>query len=159
LIKSVGSTSSVPIECDLLNDITLAQLTMAESRPQPVSHRLATANVNKTRGVLSCDGSVIDLGWNQEPDHDGKPWVEGMHNEDVWALVRRFNKVNTMLKTSHSVSHTNTSEAIFELKQANAVPFGGLDLVVAEESQCTPNKLRSEMERLYMGMVGERWES
>ncbi|RBQ96573.1 hypothetical protein VDGD_20219 [Verticillium dahliae] len=109
---------------------------MAHRETQTYSHSLAKADVLAvTAAAPSDDGSVLDLGWNQKPEHDAKPWIKGMHNEDVWVLVRRLNK------------------EVYELKKTDHVPYGGLDLVVARDSECSPNKLRSEVERLYMGMT------
>jgi hypothetical protein len=36
---------------------------------------------------------VIDLGWNEPKEHVAAPLVGGLSNEDLWLLVRRFNKV------------------------------------------------------------------
>jgi hypothetical protein len=36
---------------------------------------------------------VVDLGWNEPKELVAKPLVGGMANEDLWLLVRRFNKV------------------------------------------------------------------
>lgn len=36
---------------------------------------------------------VVDLGWNEPKEHVAKPLVGGLSNEDLWLLVRRFNKV------------------------------------------------------------------
>ncbi|KAM0502530.1 hypothetical protein ACHAP6_000563 [Verticillium nonalfalfae] len=109
---------------------------MAHRETQTYSHSLAKADVLAvTAAAPSDDGSVFDLGWNQKPEHDAKPWIKGMHNEDVWVLVRRLNK------------------EVYELKKTDHIPYGGLDLVVARDSECSPNKLRSEVERLYMGMT------
>ncbi|EEY18693.1 conserved hypothetical protein [Verticillium alfalfae VaMs.102] len=101
---------------------------MAHRETQTYSHSLAKADVLAvTAAAPSDDGSVFDLGWNQKPEHDAKPWIKGMHNENVWE--------------------------VYELKKTDHVPYGGLDLVVARDSECSPNKLRSEVERLYMGMT------
>ncbi|KAL0935690.1 uncharacterized protein CTRU02_210281 [Colletotrichum truncatum] len=109
---------------------------MATNQPQTLSHALAATNlVDTSHAPLSHDESVFDLGWDQKADHKGRPWIKGLHNEDVWALVRRLNK------------------EVFELKATNKIPYGDLDLVVAEKSECSPNKLRSEVERLYMGLL------
>ncbi|WQF86745.1 hypothetical protein CDEST_11759 [Colletotrichum destructivum] len=109
---------------------------MAAYQPQSDSHLLAASTiVNTEYAKPSEDQSVYDLGWSDEPKQDAKPWVRGMDNEDLWVLVRRLNK------------------SVYEIKRARETPFGGLDLTVAEESQNSPNKLRSEMERLYMGLV------
>ena len=36
---------------------------------------------------------VKDLGWNEHPQDVPKPLVGGLPNEELWLLVRRFNKV------------------------------------------------------------------
>jgi hypothetical protein len=36
---------------------------------------------------------VVDLGWNEPKEMVAKPLVGGLGNEDLWLLVRRFNKV------------------------------------------------------------------
>ncbi|KAM0332294.1 hypothetical protein ACHAQA_002570 [Verticillium albo-atrum] len=109
---------------------------MTRPESQTCSHTLAKADILSFQDAEpSHDGSVVDLGWNQKPEHDAKPWVKGMHNEDVWVLVRRMNK------------------QVYELRKTDTIPYGGLDLVVARDSECSPNKLRSETERLYMGLL------
>jgi hypothetical protein len=35
----------------------------------------------------------MDLGWNEPKEAVAKPLVGGLSNEDLWLLVRRFNKV------------------------------------------------------------------
>ncbi|KZL63357.1 hypothetical protein CI238_10503 [Colletotrichum incanum] len=101
---------------------------MADDQSQTYSHMLAASDIVDTSAArLSEDGSVYDLGWNEDPDHDAKPWIHGMHNEDVWS--------------------------VYEVKRTREIPYGGLDLTVAEDSENSPNKLRSEMERLYMGLM------
>ncbi|KAK1579952.1 uncharacterized protein LY79DRAFT_651832 [Colletotrichum navitas] len=109
---------------------------MSCDQSQTRSHTLASSDIVHTNTAkLSEDRSVHDLGWNEKLDHDAKPWIHGTHNEDIWVLVRRLNK------------------SVYEVKSAREIPYGGLDLTVAEGSENSPNKLRSEMERLYMGLV------
>lgn len=36
---------------------------------------------------------VVNLGWNEPKDHIENPLVGGLSNEELWLLVRRFNKV------------------------------------------------------------------
>ncbi|KZL70546.1 hypothetical protein CT0861_09889 [Colletotrichum tofieldiae] len=103
---------------------------MADDQSQTRSHTLAASDIVDTNDAkLSEDGSVYDLGWNNSPDHDAKPWIRGMHNEDIWVL------------------------SVYEVKKTKEIPYGGLDLTFAEDSENSPNKLRSEMERLYMGLM------
>ncbi|KAK1996667.1 hypothetical protein LX36DRAFT_637668 [Colletotrichum falcatum] len=109
---------------------------MGYDQCQTRSHTLAASCIVHTNNArLGEKGSVYDLGWNEKPDHDVQPWVRGIHNEVIWSLVRRFDK------------------SVYEVKRVREIPYGGLDLTVAEGSENSPNKLRSEMERLYMGLA------
>lgn len=36
---------------------------------------------------------VRDLGWNEDPSEIPQPLVGGLGNEELWTLLRRFNKV------------------------------------------------------------------
>ncbi|KAK2005975.1 hypothetical protein LZ32DRAFT_642105 [Colletotrichum eremochloae] len=109
---------------------------MSYDQSQTPLHTLAVSDiVHRNTAKLSEDRLVYDLGWNEKPDHDSKPWINGIHNEDIWVLVRRLNK------------------SVYEVKRTREIPYGGLDLTVAEASENSPNKLRSETERLYMGPI------
>jgi hypothetical protein len=39
---------------------------------------------------------VVDLGWNEPKEHVARPLVGGLSNDDLWLLVRRFNKVGIL---------------------------------------------------------------
>ncbi|KAF2457883.1 hypothetical protein BDY21DRAFT_343049 [Lineolata rhizophorae] len=78
---------------------------------------------------------VADLGWNKPGDEIPKPLVGRLPNEELWVLVRRFNK-----QTYH-------------LKEIEQPPQGGLDLNIADEEEFSPDKLRSNLERFYMTLV------
>jgi hypothetical protein len=60
-----------------------------------VSHALATSPSVEEPGLvqLGHDEEVKDLGWNQPKEGIPAPLVGGMENEDLWVLVRRFDKV------------------------------------------------------------------
>lgn len=77
---------------------------------------------------------LLDLGWNEDPEHIST-LMEGMSNDYIFMLVRRFNKVNWYLKDS------------------GRLPAGDLDLAVAPEQEFSPNKFRSQLERFYMSVV------
>ena len=58
------------------------------------SHALANAD-HDIKGAAQVDHDEIevkDLGWNEHPK-DTKNLVGGLRNDDLWLLVRRFNKV------------------------------------------------------------------
>ena len=39
------------------------------------------------------DPAVKDFGWNSPPNAVPSPLVHGLSNDDLWVLIRRFNKV------------------------------------------------------------------
>ena len=58
------------------------------------SHALATET--RDEGGLTQpnhEKDVLDLGWNERKQDIAAPLVAGMDNEELWLLVRRFNKV------------------------------------------------------------------
>ena len=59
-----------------------------------ISHQLATSPTEQAgHAQLDHDLEVKDLGWNESKDKIAHPLVGGMENEDLWVLIRRFNKV------------------------------------------------------------------
>ncbi|GAA95722.1 hypothetical protein E5Q_02379 [Mixia osmundae IAM 14324] len=77
---------------------------------------------------------VEDLGW--EPDVDAPaPLVQGVSNDQLWILLRRFNK------------------QMYHVKALEAPPMQGLDLNIADEEEFSPDKLRATIERLYMTVI------
>lgn len=59
------------------------------------SHALANAD-HGLKGATQIDHDepgVKDLGWTEPPENIPKPLVGGLPNEQLWLLVRRFNKV------------------------------------------------------------------
>ena len=58
------------------------------------SHALAQVEQDeKGHAQLDHDNEVQDLGWNEPKNKIAAPLVGGMDNEELWMLVRRFNKV------------------------------------------------------------------
>jgi dsDNA-binding SOS-regulon protein len=70
-----------------------------------LSHALATQAAHSPNEVMEETGvaqenhedEVVDLGWNEPASQIANPLIGGMRNEDLWLLVRRFNKVSTMV--------------------------------------------------------------
>jgi hypothetical protein len=61
------------------------------------SHALAMAEPEeKGAAQMRHDEEVVNLGWNEPPSQIANPLVGGLPNEDLWVLVRRFNKVRQM---------------------------------------------------------------
>ena len=101
------------------------------------SHALANAP-SEVKGAVEKDheeGEVRDMGWRQHPKNVPSPLVGGLPNEELWTLVRRFNK------------------QMYHVKATNAPLLGGLDLNIVDEDEFSPDKLRSNVERLYMTVI------
>jgi hypothetical protein len=66
-------------------------------RDEPtISHALAQADhEEKGAAQIKHEEEVVNLGWNEPPANISNPLVGGLPNEDLWVLVRRFNKVST----------------------------------------------------------------
>ncbi|OBR03333.1 hypothetical protein CH63R_12460 [Colletotrichum higginsianum IMI 349063] len=69
------------------------------------------------------DVEVKNLGWNNPPSKVSQPMIGGLTNEDLWILVRRFDKL------------------------------ANLDMNIADEEEFSPDKLRAHVERLYMTVI------
>ncbi|KAK4541191.1 hypothetical protein LTR36_008265 [Oleoguttula mirabilis] len=97
------------------------------------SHALAMADHDKKGYAQEAhDGEVKDLGWNQPADEIARPLVGGLPNEELWVLIRRFNK------------------QMYHVKEYPYPVPGNLDLNIADEEEFSPDKLRANIERLYM---------
>ncbi|KAI0697567.1 hypothetical protein BC835DRAFT_1270194 [Cytidiella melzeri] len=131
-----------------MNDVSNAPVTTSldpttttDTTPAPIGANLIAATVEprphestKIEVTELKDPEVKDFGWNSPPRQVPSPLVHGLGNEDIYTLVRRFNK------------------QIFHVK---AVPHdpGLLDLEVSEEEEFSPDKLRATLERLYMTVI------
>ena len=100
------------------------------------SHALANSEHDE-KGAVQKDyqeGEVRDMGWREDPK-DIAPLVGGLPNQELWTLVRRFNK------------------QMYHVKATKAHLLGGLDLNIVDEDEFSPDKLRSNVERLYMTVI------
>ncbi|KAK8164943.1 hypothetical protein IWX90DRAFT_464831 [Phyllosticta citrichinensis] len=106
-----------------------------------LSHALAMDNHAAEKGLAQQafqrqhEKDIMDLGWNESEDEIADPLVGGLENEELWLLVRRFNK---------QVYHVKSSQ--------HPVP-GNLDMYIADEENFSPDKLRASIERLYMTII------
>lgn len=86
---SISETSGSPIHTPS------SSLSTIVSNPPTDSHALAGAN-HEEKGAAQLEhyeAEVKDLGWEEHPDNIPKPLVGGLPNDELWLLVRRFNKV------------------------------------------------------------------
>ncbi|KZT00031.1 uncharacterized protein LAESUDRAFT_709421 [Laetiporus sulphureus 93-53] len=81
------------------------------------------------------DPEVRDIGWNRDLAHLPPTIVHGLSNEDLFTLIRRFNK------------------QIYHVKAIPPPPLGQLDLEISENEEFSPDKLRAHLERFYMSII------
>jgi hypothetical protein len=65
-----------------------------------LSHALATED-HSDKGAAQQEHDepeVADLGWHEKKQDIAEPLVGGLGNEDLWMLIRRFNKVSSNLR-------------------------------------------------------------
>jgi hypothetical protein len=105
-----------------------------------VSHALAEESKNfEEKGAAQLehgDVEVKNLGWNESPlavPH----LVGGLKNDDVWTLIRRFDK------------------QVFYVKSIKEPPLGMLDMNIADDEEFSPEKLRAQIERLYVSVLAQ----
>ncbi|KAI0010744.1 hypothetical protein F4779DRAFT_283646 [Xylariaceae sp. FL0662B] len=98
-----------------------------------LSHALAMDDHDE-KGVVQepRDDEVVDLGWNEKKEDIAAPLVGGIDNEDLWLLIRRFNK------------------QMYHVKEVPSSVPGNLDLNIADDEEFSPDKLRATVERFYM---------
>lgn len=84
-----------------IEDLTKIEGTSTTLRDAPTeSHALAlqaaeaAAPEEKGAAQIEHDEEVVDLGWNEPKELVARPLVGGLSNEDLWLLIRRFNKVS-----------------------------------------------------------------
>ncbi|KAK4234730.1 hypothetical protein C8A03DRAFT_47013 [Achaetomium macrosporum] len=124
-----GLTDILPIPATNPNELTHAE----QEQESSLSHALATSDHKiKGRTQVNHVEETKDLGWNQRKEDIAAPLVGGMDNEELWMLIRRFDK---------------------QMYHVKATPYpvpGGLDLNIADEEEFSPDKMRANVERLYM---------
>ncbi|KAG7145869.1 hypothetical protein HYQ46_005351 [Verticillium longisporum] len=102
-------------------------------------HVDAHANDAPTKGYAEINHGEVEvknLGWNTDNSNNvPNPLVGGLSNEELWVLVRRFDK------------------QLFHVKAIPEAPLAELDLNIADEEEFSPDKLRSHIERLYMTVL------
>ncbi|PYH93650.1 hypothetical protein BO71DRAFT_484433 [Aspergillus ellipticus CBS 707.79] len=119
------------------NDIIGADRTTTEISGPTDSHVLSQVDQDE-KGLAQKAGStdtITDMGWDRSPDDIGERLVSGLENDDLWMLIRRFNK------------------QIYYVKAVPDAPMQRLDLNRAEDEQFSPDKLRATLERFYTTIV------
>lgn len=141
---SFADVLPIPEKTNAVSDPDKEEVSQALDEGETASHALATTaqddQAEKGAAQDQHDKEVKNLGWNEPQDKIPAPLVGGIGNEELWLLVRRFNK------------------QMYHVKQTTKPVPGNLDLNIADEDEFSPDKLRSTLERLYMtvgiGMIG-----
>ena len=133
----ISTTSNSPDNGTVINTPTSSSAS-ASNAPSD-SHALAIESADHDiKGAVQQNhaaGEVRDMGWNDHPTNVPTPLVAKLPNEELWTLVRRFNK------------------QIYHVKATTAPLLGGLDLYTVDDEEFSPDKLRSNLERLYMTVI------
>ncbi|KAH8819104.1 hypothetical protein F5884DRAFT_759469 [Xylogone sp. PMI_703] len=108
-----------------------------EDEMPTMSHELANMDQDEAGIAQQNYGQTEarDIGWTLKPSKVPSPLVEGLSNEELWTLIRRFNK------------------QIYHVKALPEPRLGRLDLNIAVEEEFSPDKLRANIERLYMTVI------
>ena len=91
----------IPDNFEIANDAEApAQQTIPSSDdPSTFSHALAIADHDeKGHAQETHNDEIKDLGWHEDEDKLANPLVGALPNEELWLLIRRFNKVTTQIK-------------------------------------------------------------
>lgn len=132
-----GAFEQNTLETSTLNSSSLDKSMSSTLFNAPTdSHALANVEHEEQGAVQqnTTEGEVKDLGWFEDPKHVPL-LVDGLPNDELWTLIRRFNK------------------QIYHVKATPKRPPGGLDLNPVDEDEFSPDKLRSNIERLYMTVI------
>lgn len=60
------------------------------SIPEPIQGRKGAI---QSQHMRECDTVITDFGWKQDHREIPDPLLDDISNEDLWAMIRRFNKV------------------------------------------------------------------
>ncbi|KAL3428452.1 hypothetical protein PVAG01_01960 [Phlyctema vagabunda] len=135
-VQVPNPSGNINVKQALYDDETPVKVEAHEEDLPTESHALANADHDE-KGAAQLDHGqteVRDLGWNEKPEAI-PPLVGGLPNEELWTLIRRFNK------------------QMYHVKALSEPPLMGLDLNIADEEEFSPDKLRANFERLYMTVI------
>lgn len=91
----------VPNDTQAVSDPDKHEVAQAIGQEPTASHALALADHDvKGQAQQDHDEEVVDLGWNEPKEQIAAPLVGGLDNEELWVLIRRFNKVGTHVSSS-----------------------------------------------------------
>ena len=98
----------IPEKTNAVNNPDEHEKSFALADGETASHALATqSQYHYEQGIAQEDHDleVKNLGWNEPKQAIPSPLVGGMDNEEMWLLVRRFNKVGISSSVSLLKQH------------------------------------------------------
>lgn len=133
---AIADLLPIPADTQPVTNPEQTETSNALAEGPSLSHSLATTEHDeKGLAQQDHDDEVLDLGWNQKKQELPEPLVGGMDNDELWLLIRRFNK------------------QMYHVKSVPDPLPGGLDLNIADDEEFSPDKLRANLERLYMTVI------
>ncbi|KAI0937422.1 hypothetical protein AcV5_005335 [Taiwanofungus camphoratus] len=134
-VEVESASNNIPLDS---TQTDLTALDGLEPQPNIIAHTVepppGPSNSTETQLALK-DPDVKDVGWNRDPAQLPPTLVHGLSNDDLFALIRRFNK------------------QIYHVKAIPPPPQGQLDLDISKDEEFSPDKLRAHLERLYMTVL------
>lgn len=96
-IPTSSSESSMPRSNARFDSAPAVTETTVPPDSAPTDCHALAAQDHEVKGatqVAHGESEVKDLGWDEDAKHIPAPLVGGLPNEELWTLVRRFNKVS-----------------------------------------------------------------
>jgi hypothetical protein len=75
---------------------TTTTMTDAPTESHALAMQAAKKSTEQGAAQVDHEQEVVNLGWNEPKEAIANPLVGGLKNEDLWVLVRRFNKVTRL---------------------------------------------------------------
>jgi hypothetical protein len=93
-IDAVKDILPIPDNPELVTDPEKSEKANALADEATLSHSLAVMEHDEIgHAQEQHDEMVQNLGWHEQDDNIPNPLVGGLPNEELWLLLRRFNKV------------------------------------------------------------------
>lgn len=99
-IDTVKGILPIPENVELVTDPDKDELASAITDEPTLSHSLAVMEHEEIgHAQAQHDEMVQNLGWHEPDEAIPDPLVGGLPNEELWLVLRRFNKVSCLSKS------------------------------------------------------------
>ena len=93
-VNAIKDILPIPDNMDIVTDPEKTETSQSLTDEATISHALATADHDeKGYAQETHDHEVKDLGWHDPNEKIPDPLVGGLENDELFVLIRRFNKV------------------------------------------------------------------